>query len=409
MASNNLNSEHCIVSAVKAQNYHLDELVPAVRKSLELIGGLETIVKPGSKVFVKFNHLSPPSPPERGIVTHPVFVKEVLVLLKETGAGIMIGDDIEEGDEDGFVISGYRAMAERQGVKLVNLRETGFIEKTCNGKILKNLYISKSVLEADVIINLPKLKTHSLTTFTGAIKNMYGIIPAGLRRRFHGEYLRLPDFCRMLVDIFILAKPQLTIMDGIVAMEGEGPGSGKMKNLGLILAGKDAVSVDAVACGIIGLQPNDVLTTRYAAERGSGVSDLGKIEVRGEKFDSLIVNHFKLPVAATGAAVNRVPHRMVRYILEQIAPRPRVIKKNCTACAKCVEACPTGAATMASKTATINDKVCIRCMCCHEFAGSMRFTRTVRLRARFCMELYVLCGGSKKDSAVPERAGLFSY
>ena len=366
LSAENFNSEQSIVSAVKAHNYNLAELVPAVRKSLELIGGLNSIVKPGSKVFLKINHLSPPSPPEKGIVTHPVFTEAVIILLEETGAEITVGDDIEEGDEDGFIVSGYRAMCKRQHVKLLNLREAGFVEQACNGKILKNLYISKIVQEADVIINLPKFKTHSLTIFTGGIKNMYGIIPAGLRRRFHGDYLRPEDFCQMLVDIYSLAKPELTIMDGIMAMEGDGPGSGKMRNTGLILAGRDAVALDAVCGGIIGLKPEDVLTTRYAGERNSGISDLRKIEVAGEKFDSLIINDFKLPARAVRIAVKGAPRGLAKNILEQVAPRPRVIKKNCTACYQCVKACPTGAAAMVGKTAVINDKLCIRCMCCHE-------------------------------------------
>jgi uncharacterized protein (DUF362 family)/NAD-dependent dihydropyrimidine dehydrogenase PreA subunit len=337
-----------------------------VRKGLELIGGLDTIVQPSSKVIIKINHLSPPSPPERGIVTHPVFTEAVIMLLKENGADITVGDDIEEGEGNGFAVSGYRAMCARQGVKLVNLREGGFIEQPCAGKILKNLYISKIVREADVIINLPKFKTHSLTIFTGGTKNMYGIIPAGLRRSFHGRYLRSEDFCRMLVDIYAMAKPQLTIIDAIMAMEGEGPGSGKMKNLGLILASRDTVALDAVCGGIIGLQPGNVLTTRYAGERGLGISDLNMIDLVGEKFEDLVTKDFKLPATFARRAMNRVPRGPVKYILEQISPRPRVKKKNCTACGKCVKACPAGAARMAGKTSVIDAKLCIRCMCCHE-------------------------------------------
>ena len=258
--------KHSIVSAVKVKSYNLAELVPALQKCLGNIGGLNSIVKPGNKVFVKINHLSPPSPPEKGIVTHPVFAEAVVILLKKTAADITIGDDIEEGDGDGFKISGYREMCERQGVKLVNLREAGFVEKNCNGKILKNLYIAKVVTEAEVIINLPKFKTHSLTTYTGGIKNMYGIIPAGLRRRFHRDCLREGDFAQMLVDINTMAMPALTIIDGITAMEGEGPGSGTLKDLGLVLASRDVTALDAIAGFIMGLKPEDVLTTRYAGE-----------------------------------------------------------------------------------------------------------------------------------------------
>ena len=366
MSAQRLSPERAPVSAVKAQNYNLKELISAVRNSLALIGGLDVIVKPGSKVFIKINHLSPPSPPERGIVTHPVFTEAVVMLLKVIRADITVGDDIEEGEGDGFAVSGYRAMCARQGVRLVNLRQGGFIEQPCGGKILKNLYISKIVREADVIVNLPKFKTHSLTVFTGGIKNMYGIIPAGLRRSFHGQYLRSEDFCRMLVDIYTPAKPQLTIIDGIMAMEGEGPGSGKMKNLGLILASRDTVALDAVCGAIIGLQPADVLTTCYAGERGLGISELSRIDVVGEKFTDLATKDFKLPATFARTAINRAPRGPVKYILEQISPRPRVKKKNCTACGKCVKDCPTGAARMAGKTSVIDAKLCIRCMCCHE-------------------------------------------
>ena len=358
-------SARSVVSVVKARNYNLAELIPAMRKSLDLIGGLNTIVKPGNKVFVKINHLPPSAPAERGIITNPIFVEAMLTLLKETGAVITIGDDIDEGD-DGFKISGFREMCEKLGVNLVNLRGAGFVEKSCNGIILKNLYISKIVLDADVIINLPKFKTHSLTIFTGSIKNMFGIIPAGLRRKFHGEYLRIEDFSQMLVDLYVLATPQVTIMDGIMAMEGEGPGSGTMRNLGLILAGRDAVALDTVAGGIIGLKPGDVLTTRFAGERGLGINDLNRIEVVGEKFASLVVKDFKLPFITSHNIVNSAPHGLVKYVLGQIAPRPKVVKKNCTACTKCVQACPTGAATIVRKTAAIDKKLCIRCMCCHE-------------------------------------------
>jgi uncharacterized protein (DUF362 family)/NAD-dependent dihydropyrimidine dehydrogenase PreA subunit len=366
LSAERLNPQRAPVSAVKAQNYNLKELISAVRNSLELIGGLDVILKPGSKVFIKINHLSPPSPPDRGIVTHPVFTEAVITLLKEQGAEITVGDDIEEGEGDGFVISGYRAMCGRQGVQLVNLREGGFVEQPGGSETLKNVYVSKIVLEADVIINLPKFKTHSLTVFTGGIKNMYGVIPAGLRRRFHGRYLRSEDFCQMLVDIYALARPQLTVIDGIMAMEGEGPGSGKTRNLGLILAGRDAVALDAVCGAVIGLKPADVLTTRYAGERGLGVSVLNRIDVVGEKFEDLATKDFKLPATFARTAMNRAPRGPVKYLLEQISPRPRVKKKNCTACGECVKACPTGAARMAGKTSAIDAKLCICCMCCHE-------------------------------------------
>lgn len=366
MIVDNQNNERPTVSIAKASSYRLPELIVAVKSSLEAVGGLNSIIKPGYKVFVKINHLSPPSPAERGIVTHPVFVEAVITLLKETGCDITIGDDIEEGGEDGFAISGYREMCDRVGVRLVNLRETGFVEKECNGKALRSVYLSKTVFEADVIINLPKFKTHFLTTFTGGIKNMYGVIPAGLRRRFHGEYFRTDDFCQALVDIFSLAKPRLSIMDGIIAMEGEGPGSGNLKQLGLILAGKDTVALDTVAGHIFGLKPDDVLTTRYAGERELGINNIGNIEIAGERLENVVTQGFKLPAGVSRVAVNRAPRGLVRFATMQMSPRPHVKKKNCTGCRECVKGCPTGAATLVEKTAVIDDRLCIGCMCCHE-------------------------------------------
>jgi uncharacterized protein (DUF362 family)/NAD-dependent dihydropyrimidine dehydrogenase PreA subunit len=393
LSAERFSPNRALVSAVKAQKYQLEELILAVRNSLELIGGLSSVVKPGDKVFVKINHLPPPSPPERGIVTHPVFTEAVIVLLKEQGVEITVGDDIEADGGDGFAVSGYRAMCRRQGMNLVNLREAGFTEKQYNGKILKSLCISKIASEADVIINMPKFKTHSLTVFTGGIKNMYGIIPSGLRRSFHGQYLRSEDFSRMLVDIYALAKPQLTIIDGIMAMEGEGPGSGKIRNLGLILAGRDTVALDAVCGAIIGLKPADVLTTHYAGETGLGISELNRIDIVGEKFEDLVIQDFKLPATFARTAVNRAPRGPVKYLLEQISPRPQVNNKNCTACGKCVKACPTGAARMDGKTSVIDAQLCIRCMCCHEVC---RFDAIYSGRPFFGMLIYGMLRAARR-------------
>jgi uncharacterized protein (DUF362 family)/NAD-dependent dihydropyrimidine dehydrogenase PreA subunit len=386
------NNQESIVSITRATNYELSELIPAVKKSLGLVGDLIAMVKPRNKVFVKINHLPPPSPPERGIVTHPVFVEAVLTLLKEIDCDITVGDDIESSDD--FKISGYQEMCDRVGVKLVHLKESSFVETPVNGKVLKSVFISKIVREADVIINLPKLKTHSLITFTGGIKNLYGVIPSGLRRRFHGDYLRMEDFSQMLVDIFSVARPHLTIMDGIMAMEGEGPGSGKMRKLGLVLASRDTVALDAVATKIIGLKPEEVLTTRYAGERGLGISDLNKIQIVGEQLKDITVSDFKLPASVSRAAVDNAPRALVKYFMAQVTPRPQVCRKNCTACGECVKACPTGAMTIPDgKTAVVNDKLCISCMCCHEVC---RFNAIVPNRPFIGNVVYVIVQGVRK-------------
>ena len=353
------------VSIVKAHDYNYVEIYAAVRKSIELIGGLAKIVSPGSKVFVKINHLSPPSPAEKGIVTHPVFVEAVLDLLKEVGADITVGDDIQSAG-DGFQISGFRQMCEGAGVRLINLRETGFVETVCNGHFLEKVYLAKTVLDADVIINLPKLKTHSLCIFTGGVKNLYGTIPISLRRKFHAEYMRNENFSQAVTDIFSVTRPQLTIMDGIIAMEGEGPAGGSLRKLGVILTSQDAVAVDAVAAKIIGFNPLDIYTTRYSSERGLGTGNLQNIEVVGERIDRVTVSDFKPPSNAVNTLTRIVPQELPGFILRQFSTRPTVIERLCSQCSECKNICPVGAISVNSETAKIDYGICIQCMCCHE-------------------------------------------
>jgi uncharacterized protein (DUF362 family)/NAD-dependent dihydropyrimidine dehydrogenase PreA subunit len=354
------------VSLVRAHDYEFAQIYAALTKAIESIGKLQKIFKPGARVFVKINHLSPPSPAERGIVTHPVFVEAVLELLKVAGADITVGDDIDSGTRDGFEVSGIRQMCQRAGVRLANLREAGFVEVSCNGLLLDKLYVSRIALEADVIVNLPKLKTHSLTVLTGGIKNMYGTIPTGLRTRFHYRYMRSVDFCQMLTDIFSIVRPQLTIMDGILAMEGEGPASGNLRRLGVMLASQDTVALDAVAGKIIGLDPMDVYTTQHAHRRGLGVGDLHQIEVVGEHMEDVVVGDFKLPAAYGNVFLERGPKVLSKFLLRYLLTRQQVQKSRCTGCAECVKACPSGAISIIGKTAIISQSRCINCMCCHE-------------------------------------------
>jgi len=358
------------VSIVRAGKYDLVEILPAVRKGIELIGGIEEVIKPGDRVFVKINHLPPPSPPEKGIVTHPIFAEAVIELLKEAGADLIVGDDIESWGQDGFNISGFWQMCQRAGVRLVNLQEGGFIATRGNGQLVDPVYISRIALEADVIVNLPRLKTHSLTIFTGGIKNMYGVIPASLRREYHGTFAHPDNFNLMLTDIFAAVKPHLTIMDGIVGMEGEGPANGNLRQTNVVLTSRDAVALDAVAVSIIGLNPTDIDAIHYCDERGLGVGRVEAIEVVGESLESVTITDFRPPAASTRFFLTKMsgplPSRFLRLIMSQINVRPRVVASRCTVCEECSRICPTGAVIINGETVRIDQATCIRCLCCHE-------------------------------------------
>lgn len=366
------------LALLRHTDYKSDGLRKTLEKCFSYLGGLESIIKPRSKVFVKINHLSPPSTPDKAIITHPTFTREVLSLLKELDVEITVGDDIQSKGKDGFLISGYRQVCKELDVPLVNLKERGFREMDCAGEVLKKTYISPLLLDTDFILNLPKLKTHSFTVFTGAVKNMFGVIPHGLRHRYHREYIRSDIFSQMLVDIFACVPPHLTVMDGITAMEGEGPGQGNPKNMSAVIASQDAVAVDAVASKIAGFNPLSIYTTQFAHERGLGIGRLEDIEILGENIQDLQDRSFKHSALAVGILRRKIPAFLHGFIQDQLTFIPEIFTKNCTSCLECVESCPVGAARLEKGSVRIDKSLCIHCMCCHEVC---RF-QAVKLKQR---------------------------
>ncbi|MGC9529950.1 MAG: DUF362 domain-containing protein [Candidatus Bipolaricaulaceae bacterium] len=354
------------VAVIKAGGYASDQLRPAVERALATIGGLEGLIPRGARVFVKVNHLPPPSAPEKGIVTHPDFAEAVIAQLREATPHVAVGDDVHDGGEDGFSLSRYRQMCARTGARLVNLREQGFVEVPCGGRVLDRIYLAREVVEADVVVNLPKLKTHTLTLLTGAVKNLYGVIPAGLRSAFHGEYKELDRFGQVLVDVFSAVKPVVSIMDAVVAMEGDGPANGAVRPVGAVLASRDAVALDAVAAQLMGVDPWRVITTRLAHEQGVGVGELAEIEIAGTPLSELTGGPFVLPTTAPTRILDYLPRPVARVFARQLVARPRVSKDRCVGCGACARICPTGAAAVVSGKARIYTATCIRCMCCHE-------------------------------------------
>lgn len=208
---------------------------------------------------------------------------------------------------------------------------------------------------------------------------MYGIIPHGLRSSYHRQFFKNELFSEMLVDIFSCAPPHLNIMDAVVAMEGEGPSAGRPKQVNLILASRDAVALDTVASKIIGLNPLQILTTKYADERGLGVGQFENIEIIGERIEDVRIKDFKQSAIATGLIQKKIPAFLHAFIQDQLILMPKIIKKRCTACWECVDICPAGAAQKQDNAARIDDSLCIHCMCCHEVC---RF-HSIKLKQKF--------------------------
>ena len=387
------------VSIVRLNNYRSDNVAAALTRGLNLLGGLASIIRPQSRVFVKINHLSPGSPPERGIVTHPGLAGEVLKLLKLMNCDVTVGDDIRSSAADGFAVSGYRELCRALGVRLANLKEEGFRKVTLQGSRLRTVYISPLCLDAEFIVDLAKLKTHSFTVFTGAVKNMFGVIPHGLRIEGHRQFSQSDQFSEMLVDIFSCVRPRLTIMDGVVAMEGEGPAAGRLRTTGVVVAGLDGVAVDAVSSSIIGFNPLSIFTTADADKRGLGQGQLSQIEILGESLARVRVEDFEHSAIALGLLRRKIPSRLFSAVYDHLALIPEVIGGRCTGCLECVAICPAGAAQNRDGKAWLDQTTCIHCMCCHEVC---RF-EAIRVRKKFLAR--VISGAETLWQAV--RSGRF--
>jgi uncharacterized protein (DUF362 family)/Pyruvate/2-oxoacid:ferredoxin oxidoreductase delta subunit len=354
------------VSIVKCRDYNEGGVKDALRRALTLIGGWGEVAKKGSRILVKPNMLSA-KPPESGVDTHPVVVQAVVELLTEEGAEVLIGDSpggiIKGGLSRYWEVSGYKKVSEITGAKLVSLEEDSKEISVPDGIIYRKLYISAAALEVDAIITLPKLKTHDLTLFTGAVKNLLGLIPGLGKAEFHKRCPKPDDLGEALVDIFSAMKPQMAILDAIVGMEGGGPVSGKLRDIGVILASRDSVALDTVAQAMIGLEPFDVPTTKAAAKRNLGVSSLKEIEVLGEPLEKVRINDFVLP---SNARIRRVPDPILSLIARWIMVKPVPLRNKCTRCLICKENCPVDAISLHNGYPKINYHKCILCLCCRE-------------------------------------------
>lgn len=351
------------VAIVDCPGYETDLVSQKVKESLELIGGLKQFVKPGMNVLLKPNFLSAKDP-ERAITTHPEIAAAVAREVRKIGAEVKIGDSpggAKRGVKRVWQNTGFLEMAERESIELISFEASGVKKFETNGR---TYYLAKPAIEADFIINLPKLKTHVLTLMTGAVKNMFGLIPGFRKANYHKQYPKPKDFSQVIVDILSLCPPGLTIMDAILSMEGEGPSSGQPVWTNMIISSADPVAVDAIASEIIGLKPDRVPVTKAAADAGLGISWPEAIKIVGKSLESARISNFKL---TSNRTMELIPKFLVKIIDPLIWVRPDIDKAFCTNCNTCVTSCPVGAMSSENGLPPLIDyDICINCWCCHE-------------------------------------------
>jgi len=364
------------VALVRCESYDYDEVKAAVKKGLNLIGGAAHFVKPGEKILLKPNLLSADLP-EKGVTTHPSVFKAVAEIFMTTKAIVSYGDSPGFHSQKAAAAKcGLEAVAKELNISMADFKngeEIFFNEGTQN----KKFFIAKGVLEADGIISLPRLKTHGFAKMTGSIKNQFGCIPGKLKAEFHVKLPDANDFAKMLVDLNCYIKPRLFIMDGIMAMEGNGPRGGTLKKMNVLLFSSDPVALDSVVCGLINLNAELVPTIKYGMQAGLGTYIKEEIELLGDDPKTFYTPDFN---------VRREPIKPFKlgkvrtFIMHYFVPRPEIDPKKCVKCGVCVEMCPVN-----SKAVDWHDKIktnpptykymrCIRCFCCQEMCpeGAIR-------------------------------------
>ena len=351
------------VSVIKCDDYNSNNVYQRVAESVDLLGGMGKFVSKGESVLIKPNMLSA-KPPEKAVQTHPAVVEAVVRLVIDAGGTPMIGDSPAIGSLNACIQKGgFAPIIEKYGLK--NLKFDEAVDLNNPDGMFKSFRVAREITEVDKIINVPKLKTHGQMVMTMAVKNLFGAIVGARKSQWHLKVGNHPEkFARMLLDLHYRINPVLSIMDGIVAMEGNGPGSGDPIDLGLIFAGSDATAIDEIACRIVGLDPSLVYTLQVAKKEGIGIADFSKIEVVGEKIEDVSVSGFKFP--PTGQILGGMPTVVTRIMRRALTPRPVIDHDMCILCGKCVEICGAKVISETDKKLYIDYNNCIRCFCCQE-------------------------------------------
>jgi uncharacterized protein (DUF362 family)/ferredoxin len=356
------------VALVRCESYDFAAVKAAVQRGVDLVGGAHAFARRGERILLKANLLVGDAP-EKCVNTHPAVLRAVAEVLAATGARLAYGDSPAIGTARAASRKlGMDVAAAAAGVEIVEFQpgqEVHFPDGVQN----KVFTIARAVVESDGVISLPKLKAHGMQKLTGCVKNQFGCIPGLLKGEFH---VRIPDahrFAQMLVDLDRLVRPRLYVMDGISAMEGNGPRGGTPRQLNLLLFSTDPVAADATVCRLIDLDPLLVPTTAFGQAAGRGTHEAGSIELVGDPFESFRCRDF---------AIDRAPIKpykekgALRFLSNRLVPKPVIVEERCIRCGLCISVCPAKPKALdwrggdRTRPPEHDYRACIRCYCCQE-------------------------------------------
>lgn len=352
----------------------------ACRRAVAAAAGSLEWVKPGMRIGVKLN-LVHAAPPEAAATTHPALVGALVELLQARGATVVLGDS-----PGGLYTAAYLDRVYRS----CGLTDLGAeLNHDCSigqgtfpqGRVLRQFRYTAWLDGCDAIINFCKLKTHGMLAMTCAVKNLFGTIPGTMKPEYHFRFPQALDFARMLVDLQLYWKPQLHLVDAVVAMEGNGPTAGTPRPLGLVLGAENPFLLDEVCAPLIGLRPEQVLTQQAARERGL----IPELPFPPE-LEPYRQTDFRLPPAKSTLFRSLLPGKagqaLGAAVQKLISPRPVLTPEKCVGCGKCRDICPAKAITLENGKPRIDRSQCITCFCCQEFCpkGALEAKRTALAR-----------------------------
>lgn len=375
------------VVIVPCADYAHETARTALKQALAPLGGLDW-VNPGMKIAVKVN-LVASAKPEDAVTTHPSLLCALVELLVERGADVVVGDSPGGLYNAAFVNKVYAAAGMKAVEQCGGRLNQNFAESEARfpeGKVCRQFRYTSYLDGADAIIDFCKLKTHGMMAMTCGAKNMFGSIPGTVKPESHFRYPDPRDFARMIVDLNEYFKPQLTIVDAVECMEGNGPTGGTPRHMGALLAGDSPHKVDLVCAGLIGLKREEVPTLEAALERGLIPPSAAELTVEGDPAAFAISDFQRIATSNShlfrgdGTSLRK---RMKGVIMEKLlTQRPQVKSAECVGCGVCREVCPADAITLKGGKPGINRKKCIRCFCCQEFCpkSAMKVRRTTVAR-----------------------------
>ena len=360
------------VALVRCLEYQPGLVDEAVHRGLELLGGVGRFASAGEKILLKPNILVGASP-ENAVSPHPQVFAAVAHEFQKTGAALRYGDSPGVGSPlANAKRAGLAAPAEELGIPFADFttaREIPFPQ----GHLINKFEIAEGVASSDGLISVCKFKTHALTRITGAIKNQFGCIPGVRKAEYHSLMPNADLFSQMLVDLNLLLKPRLYIMDGIIAMEGNGPRSGNPRPMQVLLFSTDPVALDATVCRMIDLDPKLVFPLMYGEAFGLGSAH--DIEYVGDSLESFHQPEFDVNRSPEPTTTDK-SFLSTSLISRFISPRPVIDPSLCTRCGQCVDICPVRPKALAwGSNARIDTPIynydrCIRCYCCQETCPS---------------------------------------